>query len=484
MSEIQLRPYQEKAIQEIRALYSRGVKKVLLHMVTGGGKTLIFCQIAKSIQEKGNRAIIVVRGRKLVDQASQRLWKEGVPHGVFMAGHKGYAPERMVQVCSIDTIRARKQYPKADLVIIDEAHQATSPDYLELAAHYAGKHFLPVTATPYGSKSLRHIADEIVHPISVSEIISQGFLLDAKYYAPSTPDLSDVKIRAGEYVESDLEKVMGRAKIVGDVVQSWRKYSEGLATLVFCVSVAHAEVLCEEFKKEGVRACVLTAKDSDRVRNERIEDLKTGEIEVICNVGVMGTGVDIPHLRTVVSARPTQSLNLHLQQIGRGSRLYTGKEYFLVLDHAGNLSRHGFMDDVHDVNLDGEKTKFKPTEGVTICKSCFATYRKKDSPEKCPICGVAPEKKNAFSIPESEPGELKEISRAQLFTDREKVKSIMRPYFDELPKRKKLDGTAYSPWWVFQQVKKQLGNNYSELTILDEFRREAFKRGYSINKRS
>jgi superfamily II DNA or RNA helicase len=399
-----------------------------------------------------------------------------------MAGHKGYAPERMVQVCSIDTLRSRKAYPKADLIIIDEAHQATSPDYLELAEHYAGKFFLPVTATPYGSKSLRHIADKIVHPISVREIIDQGFLLDAKYYAPTTPDLTGVKTRAGEYVESDLEKVMGRAKIVGDVVQSWKKYSNGLATLVFCVSVAHAEILCDEFKKEGVRACVLTAKDSDETRNYRIEDLKTGEIEVICNVGVMGTGVDIPWLRTVVLARPTQSLNLHLQQIGRGSRLYSGKEYFLVLDHAGNLSRHGFMDDPHDVDLDGEKQKFKPSESVTICKVCFGTYRKKESPEKCPYCGAVSEKKTVFSIPENKPGELVELKR-NLFEDRERIRAMLRPYFDELPKRKKLDGAAYSPWWVFQQVKKQMGPNVSELVILDEFRREAFKRGYSINKR-
>lgn len=437
----------------------------------------------------GKHVVIVVRGRKLVSQASERLDSENIPHSVFMASHKNFHSQRLVQVCSIDTIRTRKIYPRADIVIIDEADQATSPDYHALASHYKGARFLCVTATPYGTKSLKHVAEKIIQPISVREIIDQGYLLDAKYYAPSAPDLSEVRVTAGEYNESDLEKVMGRSKIVGDVVSCWKKYSDGLASLVFCVSVAHAEVLCEEFKRAGTRAKVLTAKDSDDARRNTIEDLKTGACEVICSVNVMGRGVDIPWLRTVILARPTRSKSLHLQQIGRGSRLYEGKEFFMVLDHAGNLSRHGFMDDEHDVNLDGEKPKFKSSDSVSTCQFCFGVYEKKKHPEKCPYCNEIQKKKTVLSMPDQVEGELSEVKRSaiwtasQLFLEREKLQAFMRPYFDELKNRKKSDGSLYSPWWVFHKAKEQLVA-FPESMILDVFKSEAHKRGYSIAKKS
>lgn len=433
------------------------------------------------------RAIIVVRGRKLVDQASKRLNAEEVPHGVFMASHPHYYPERSIQVCSIDTIRSRKVYPKADLVIIDEADQATSPDYHELAAHYEGARFLCVTATPYGSKSLTHVAQKIIHPITVREIIEQGYLVDAKYYAPATPDLKNVRIKGGEYNEKDLEEVMGKSEIVGDVVSCWKKYSPGLPTLVFCVSIAHAQLLCEEFKRVDVRAKVLSAKDPDFIREAVIEELKTGDTEVILNVGIFGRGVDIPWLKTVVLARPTMSLNLHLQQLGRGSRLWEGKDHFLVLDHAGNVLRHGFMDEEHPVDLNGSKKKFKDTEPVHTCEECFGIYRKKQHPNQCPYCGFEEEKKERRNMPDVRSGDLVELDRknatTKLFLDIERIRSLMLTYFDQLPYMRKPDGYEYSPWWVFHKVKEQLPQ-ISESLISNVFRSEARKRGYSIARKS
>lgn len=488
---MKLRPYQVDAINQIRERFAAGEKRLLLHLVTGGGKTLIFCKIAKMAMASEKRVVIVVRGRKLVNQASSRLTAENIPHSVFMASHPEFHSQRLVQVCSIDTIRSRKLYPPADLVIIDEADQATSPDYHALAEHYSNARFLCVTATPYGTKSLKHVAETVIHPITIREIIDQGYLVDAKYYAPTQVDLSEVRVTAGEYNEGDLEKVMGRAQIVGDVVRCWLQYSKGRATLVFCVSVAHAEVLCEEFKREGVKALVLTAKDSDAIRDNAIEDLKTGQVEVICNVGVMSRGVDIPWLQTLCLARATRSLSLHLQQLGRGSRIYENKQHFMVLDHAGNLSRHGFMDDEHEVNLDGEKPKFISSDSVTTCDACFGVYQKKKHPDACPYCKHIQKKKNVFSIPEQVDGELTEIQRTkkadalwnaqQLFLEHEKLRAFLRPYFDELPRRKKADGSPYSPWWVFLQAKKQLVG-FPEQMILDAFISEARKRGHSIAK--
>ena len=145
--------------------------------------------MVKAAVEKKRNAVILVRGRKLVDQASQRLFRENVTHGVLMAGHWNYKPTMPVQVCSVDTLIARKLRPKADLIIIDEAHLAISDGYREVIADYPDAFIVAVTATPYVDKSLTHVAQTVVHPISMNELIEQGFLVPFRYFAPSTPEL-------------------------------------------------------------------------------------------------------------------------------------------------------------------------------------------------------------------------------------------------------------------------------------------------------
>ena len=125
----ELRPYQTNALNKIRSEYAQDNKKVLLHLATGAGKTVIFCEVLKGAHLKGKSAIMIVRGRKLVDQAHKRLAKYNVPHGVLMAGHKLFKPNEAIQICSIDTLISRKLKPKADIIVIDETHLATSDGY-------------------------------------------------------------------------------------------------------------------------------------------------------------------------------------------------------------------------------------------------------------------------------------------------------------------------------------------------------------------
>lgn len=490
-----LRPYQTNAVDEIRQIYASGERKVLLKLATGAGKTVIFSHIVRSALDKGRRSAIITRGRKIVGQASARLSKEGVPHGVMMGSHALHAPHRFVQVCSITTLYTRKIVPKADIVVIDEAHFATAPEF-----HWAIKEFeaqnpnvciLAVTATPYTRKPLRHLANKIVAPISTQAIIEAGFLVDARYFAPSEPDLSGVRIRAGDYVETDLNAVMSRTKIIGDLVENYKKYSNELSALCFCVSIAHATLVCQQFNEAGIPAVVLHADSPDDVRDDAIRELEHGPLKVICNVGVMGVGVDIPWLRTVILARPTKSLNLYLQQIGRGSRPYPGKEKYLVLDHASNVRAHGFMTDEHEANLDG----YEPDAGprTRTCKACFAIYNPLLHPQFCPACGVewrVEARGGGAGVPEAAPGTLVELKpgdakKARVAAPEEAVVEALQRlkyHLEVLSTQKKQDGTPFSPWSAFYKVKTEMAGKIDEEALVRLFRGQAKAMGFFIGK--
>lgn len=372
---MELRPYQQNALDAIRQHFASGLKKVLLHMATGGGKTLIFCQVLKGAHERGRRALMVVRGRKLVDQASRRLDREGVDHGVMMAGHWRRRPVLPIQIASIDTLYARRnkeKLPDFDLIVLDEAHYATSPSFLWLIEQYPDVFLLPVTATPHVKGGLQHIAEVVVYPISIKELIEQNYLVPPVYYAPSKPNLGNVRIdrKTGDYRLDELSEAMQKTNLYGDMVKSYQKHASGLATLLFCVDVKHSKAVCETFISAGITAEHIDAAMPEKERNEVIERLETGVTKVITNVGIFTTGVDIPCLRCIMLARPTKSYNLYIQILGRGTRLYPGKENFIVLDHADCVAEHGFIANERKCKLEGEaEVKQKP---VTVtCQVCY-----------------------------------------------------------------------------------------------------------------
>lgn len=443
-----LRYYQSLAVHQIRELYKSGAKKVLLYAATGSGKTVIFSYIVKSVYENGKHAIVLVRGRKLVDQASKRLEREGVPHGVYMAGHKKYHPNEPIQVCSIDTVISRKIKPKADIIVIDEADQAGSKGYVDFLAQYPDAYMLPVTATPYTEKPLRHMAQAVVYPISIKDLISQGYLVKPRYFCPYIPDLKGVKTKTtsdgNDYNTFDLERVMGNAAVLGDIAKHWLSIAKGRPTLCFCASVAHSKRTAEHLVNHGVRAIHIDADSSDDERLVAISKLENGEIDVICNVGILGRGVDIPKVSCVIMARPTKSLNLFIQQAGRGTRTSDGKSDFIILDHSGNVMRHGFITDEHEVNLDGRVKQTKKIMSPTQCLECFAVF----IGAVCPECGNQNEKKRRqFSVAD---GTLKEI------TENDKIR-------DEIAKLKVICKTnGYKRGWVYYQIKDKYGQDVAD----------------------
>lgn len=458
------RPYQNESLDQIKSLFQQNYTKVLLWLATGAGKTFVFCMMIKEAVSRGMHCIVLVRGRKLVDQASERLFREHVAHGVMMAGHWNFRPNAQVQVCSIDTLIARYLRPKADLIIIDECDQATSPGYKEFLADpiYNDSFIVSVTATPWTKEPLSHIAQAVVHPITMEELIEMGWLCGFRYYAPQEPDVADVDVSSsGDYNSNQLGEVMLSGQLTGNIIDHWAKLAKGRPTFCFGVNVKHSKILAERFCAAGIRAEHCDANSSDKERNAIQERVENGTTEVVCNVGIVGRGVDLPRISCVISARPTKSRNLYIQQAGRGTRIFPGKSDCLLLDHAGNISRHGFPTDEPDVNLDGRPLSESAARKSKICKECAAVYRG----PICPECGVEPPEREV-EIDETA-DELVEII-AKKDPIKERLKALRK------------DRGTRTMQWVYFQLKKEFGaaaEPYLPNYLTDAFSASPYSRG-------
>lgn len=454
-----LRPYQTKAVQEIRSAYAKGVQRILLKMPTGSGKTVVFSHILNGLLSKNNPGMMLVRGRQLVDQASQRLLREKTDHGVLMAGHWNHDPRKLIQICSADTIRSRELRPKATLIVVDEAHMAVSPTFRKIMADYPDALVLAVTATPYVEQPMDHLAEIVICPITVRELVDQGYLVPLRYFAPRTPDLSNIKMKGKDFDDESLSRFMQDSVLVGDVVTEWKKNAQSRPTIVFAVDVAHSKAIEEAFNLAQIPACHLDANSSLELRQEKIDLLRTGKLSVLTNCGVLSTGVDMPHVSCIVLARPTKSYNLHIQQLGRGTRICEGKSDCLVLDHAGNVTRHGFIDEEREATLNGKPKDEKLPAPIT-CEVCYGVFRFEDVQARgiCPLCSAK------FRVEEMArvrtlmriDGELVEIKE---LTPRQQAERDVKLW------KKERKAKGHKRGWIYYKLKAKWGEEMTELIM-------------------
>lgn len=471
-----LRDYQVLARDQIRSAFARGVKKVLLKLATGSGKTTIFSEILRLTYQRGNRGAMIVRGRQLVDQASERLMRDHVDHGVMMANHWLRRIHAPVQVCSVDTLKRRGEFPQASLLVLDEADLFANSGGQDFLRNYPNAFVLAVTATPWTRESLRHMADEVIAPISMQELINQGYLVRPRYFAPSIPNLDGVRITAGDYVAEQLQERM--SFLTGDIIQTWFQRSENRPTILFAVTIEHSMNLARDFRAAGIPAEHLDADSSREERAAAIRRIYSGQTKVICNVGIFGRGVDIPPASCIVMARPTKSYNLFIQQAGRGTRpMYADgfdlstiqgrlaaienstKRDFLILDHAGNVIRHGFITNEPDVDLDGIKRKNLNTgPKPSMCRICYLIF----SGPHCPSCGPqARVEPNEPEILVDETAQLEEL------TDMPFAAELVQ-FVNQCKETRKKKG--YHHGWVYHQVKDRYGEEIANQLYPDRGR--------------
>lgn len=412
-----LRSYQADAVEKLRASYRSGRRAPLFVLPTGGGKTAVFSYIAENAVSRSKRVTILVHRQELLLQASRSLARLGVPHGIISP--KFSANAEAVQVASVQTLARRLDRVAApDLIIVDEAHHATSASYRAVLRAFPNAAILGVTATPCRTDGagLSDVFDDLVEGPSISELISGGFLVEPVVYAPPVGiDLAGVRRKMGDYDKRELGDRIDKPSITGDAVQHYLRLCGGQPAIAFCVSVQHAEHVAEEFRAAGLRALRVDGTMDDSARRAAIEGLGDGSVDVLTSADLIGEGVDVPRVAAAILLRPTQSTALYLQQVGRALRPYEGKSRAIILDHVGNTMRHGLPDEDREWSLDGQPRSRRgggdgPLVRVEQCAACFFVFEA--GPERCPACGnQAPIKIRKIEVTE---GELRKLTREEI----------------------------------------------------------------------
>jgi superfamily II DNA or RNA helicase len=448
---MKLRDYQTRAIAELRTALGSGSKRPVVQSPTGSGKTVIAAAIINMARAKDKRVLFCVPALSLIDQTVERFRQNGIFEiGVMQGQHEMTDYAQPVQVCSVQTL-ARRTIPAADLVIIDEAHVMFKL-YEDWMNRPEWKHvpFIGLTATPW-AKGMGAPGrwDHLIIGSTLSELIELGHLSDFRCYAPAHPNLDGIKTVAGDYDLKGLGHAMDKQALVADIVSTWLERGEGRSTICFAVNRVHAKHIQTQFIDAGVAAEYMDAYTDLDDRADIVKRFENGDVQVICNVGVLTTGFDAD-VRCIILARPTKSEILYVQMIGRGLRTADGKADCLILDHSDTTMRLGFVTDIGTNQLhDGtanrqvvEKTAPLPKE----CPSC--AFLKPPKARKCPACGFEPIAKSDVQVSD---GELLELTRngkvkAEKFTMEQK-----QDWYRQLILHAHLRG--YKPGWAYWAFK-------------------------------
>lgn len=371
----ELRDYQMSLVEADREALRRHLR-VLMQLATGAGKTIIFVYITMSAAQKGRRVIIVAHRAEIISQISAALDSMGVRHGRLQPGHR--MTDDPIQCAMVHTLVGRiSKVPEPDLIVLDEAHHAISPSYQTIFTTWPKTRVLGVTATPQrlDGKGLGRIFDEMVIGPSPGDLIQAGWLAPYRYLAPpSMVDLSRIKKRAGDYAVDELADAMDRAVITGDAIQHWKTHLAPRSAIVFTVTVPHAEHVAAQFQEAGISAASVDGTMDRATRRDRIEGLGNGKYLILTSCALISEGLDVPNVGGVILLRPTESLALHLQQIGRGMRPKLDGSHCGIMDHVGNVHRHGLPDALRNWNLaDKQKKEVSPVAQCEVCYRIFAS---------------------------------------------------------------------------------------------------------------
>jgi len=358
-----LRPYQKEGEDKIFGCWKHGYKNVMYQLPTGGGKTVLFVDIIKKFLLKNKRVVMLAHREELITQAWNTLYKNEIYSGIIKADVR---PQYALpcQVASIQTVIRRAKLPEADLVIIDEAHHSQEDNSYGkvLDEHYPRAYVLGVTATPYrlGGRGFTNIFETLVLGPKIADLISWGYLAPFRYFVAGIPDLSKVKIQGGDYNAEQAEKAMQFVPLV----ESYREHCDGMSGVVFAINVHHSQLIVSQYNAAGIRAAHIDATTPAPERAQVLKLFREKKITIISNVGIITEGFDFPDMQFVQLARPTLSLSLFLQMIGRVTRTAlsgsaataasdeerarmvaeSSKPFGYVLDNSGLYKTHGLPD--------------------------------------------------------------------------------------------------------------------------------------------
>ena len=458
---MQLRPYQVEMRQQIAAAWSGGAKYVMSVLPTGSGKTIIF---ASEICDHVGSCVAIAHRQELVGQMSLALARYGVKHRILAPqnvvrsiiqqhiselGKDFYNPSAPCAVAGVDTIMswAKPTNPQhqafmrwaqqVTLWVQDECHHLLAGKgankWGKAVALFNNAKGLGVTATPERAdgKGLGANADGIfdvmIEGPGMRDLISMGFLTDYRVFCPpSDLDLSTVGAGAdGDYVRGQLAQKTRKSTVMGHVVEHYLRIAAGKLGVTFAPDVETATEFSRLFNQAGVPAEVVSAKTPGHIRQEILRRFKRREVLQLVNVDLFGEGYDLPAIEVVTMARATQSLALYYQQYGRGLRLMDGKDRAIIIDHVGNVLRHGLPDRPREWSLDrrdraAKKEKDPNAIPMRICCNpvCMSPFER--VADCCPFCGWTPVPAGRATIEQGE-GNLYELDPVTLAAMRGEV---------------------------------------------------------------
>ena len=385
---IQLRDYQSAAVARVEERIAAGKRHVVLVAPTAAGKTVMASKLISSAVADGKSVVVIAHRKELLDQTVDKLARFGIEAGVIMGTDKRWNDQRPVQVCSIQTLARRlERRPRASLVIVDECHRATASSYRKVLETWPDAVVIGLTATPWPSqrRGLAELFEDMVLVATPAELIQLGALVEYDAYAYDAPELHKVRITAGDFNQRDLGIACNTKVLVGSVVREYLAHAKGRRAIVFPVNIEHSKALIEEFVPAGVRAAHVDGTTPKAERERILASFSEGSITVVASVACLSEGFDAPAAEVCILARPTKSLTLHLQMIGRILRPSpeTGKVRALIHDHAGNLLRLGLPDDQRDYSLDSTPKRLRELLTCPLCMAVLPTINRDGTCSKC-----------------------------------------------------------------------------------------------------
>ncbi len=408
-----LRYYQHNFILDLYAQIRNGSKHILGFSPTGSGKTVLAAQVAAHATSKNKRTLFVLHRETLIAQTADKLASFGLNECGFIKAGWQENRESLVQIASVQTLERRDWWQElnVDIVILDEAHITSFAAIVTkmMSEIFPQAIYLGLTATPWRlskKESLGDIFESLVSAPMPHELISSGFLVKPDYFSPNQADLEKVGTAVnGDFNEGQLALACDRQELSEQMVRDWHNLAFARRTIAFTVNVAHARNLAQAFTDGGVPSAYVDGKMPYKSVERIYQQLADGEIMLLASCMKLTEGFDLPSTSAIILARPTKSKALHFQMIGRGLRLSPeiNKTDCIVIDIAGNVMRHGFVEDIKEINMEpgyegigGNEApkKICPIEKQGCGKILYAFTM------KCPECGyVFEQPKKVYLVP-------------------------------------------------------------------------------------
>ena len=448
---ITLRGYQEQLIDDIAYEFNQGRTRVCAVAPCGAGKTVMTGWMARAASLNQKRVLFMVHRQELIDQTSRTFSDLGIRHGIIAAkSPREY--DLPVQLASVQTlVRRLPEVPRPDFLICDECHHIVAGTYRKIIDYWRPQ-VLGVTATPerLGGQGLGDVFESLVLGATVKDLIKWGNLSPFDYYAPPSKfNPAEVRVRFGEFVQKEVFDKVNTADVIGDVVKYYRQLASGKRAICYCVNRAHSEHIAAIFNRAGIPAMHVDGETNPAIRKQAIEDFRNDKIKILSNAELFGEGFDVPSMEAVILARPTASLTLYIQQAMRAMRHDDDNpnKRAIIIDHVGNVFRHGMPDEDHEWSLETvKKIRQERTAAIKVCPACFQALP--SATRVCPYCGH-------IFIPEKEvkaaEGKLIKINSVDVETRKQRRMEVGKartvPELERIARER-----GYSMRWVTRQI--------------------------------